>query len=145
MLVQQSDSSSNDAKFINVLASITSNENIKRKTPYAIVIRAKTGPSKIVDDVYLIYTDSFYTNLLPVVTSIANEKLISVFPNPATEFIEIQSLTAMDDVELLSSTGQRVEICISNPMIDVRNIPNGLYFLIIQSAGSKSVYRVVKK
>jgi hypothetical protein len=95
--------------------------------------------------VYLIYTDSFYTNPLPVITSIVNEEPISVFPNPGTDFIVIPSLTATDRVELLSPAGRRVEISITNPTIDVRSVPNGLYFLIIEACGKKSVYRVVKK
>jgi hypothetical protein len=145
MTLQQSDSSSDDARFINIVVTVKSNENIKRKTPYAVVIRAKTGPSQIVDDVYLIYTDSFYMNPLPAVTSVVEEGPITIFPNPAANFIEIQRLGAMDHMELLTATGQRVEINVTNSTIDVRNLPNGLYLLIIEAGGKKSVYRVVKK
>jgi hypothetical protein len=140
MTLQQSDSSSDDARFINVLAKITWNEIIKRKSPYAIVIRARINSSQLVDDVYLIYTTS-----LPVVTSVADESSFSFFPNPATDFIELQSSVAIDNVKLLSMLGEPVEIGVANPMIDVRNVPNGLYFLIIEAGGKKTVYRVMKK
>jgi hypothetical protein len=140
MLYQKSDSSSADAEFINVLAKITWNEIIKRKSPYAIVIRARINSSQLVDDVYLIYTIS-----LPVVTSVADEASVSLFPNPATDFIELQSSVAIDNVKLFSPSGEPVEIGVTNHMVDVRNIPNGLYLMIVETGGRKSLYRVVKK
>jgi hypothetical protein len=139
ILIQQYDSSSADAKFINVLAQMTWNEIIKRKSPYALVIRARINSSQVVDDVYLIYTIS-----LPVVTSIADEASLNFFPNPATDFIEVRSSLRIDNVTLFSPSGNPVETSFTTPMIDVRNLPNGLYFLIIQAGGKRSVYRVVK-
>jgi hypothetical protein len=134
MLLKQADSSSSDAKFINVLATITWNEIIKRKSPYAIVIRARINSSQVVDDVYL-----FYTISLPVVTSVPDETSFSFFPNPATDFIELRSSMAIDNVKLLSMRGEPVDIGVANHMVDVRNVPNGVYLLIIKTGGRKSV------
>lgn len=59
----------------------------------------------------------------------SNSSLI-VYPNPASDFIEIKS-TGMGALNIINSLGQLVlKEQLPNKRIDISNLPNGLYYLV---------------
>ncbi len=64
---------------------------------------------------------------------------VSVFPNPAKDFVEIRIINAaMQSVEVLNAQGQVVLTGISSESereatVNVSNLPGGIYFLVIKS------------
>lgn len=73
---------------------------------------------------------------------INNTELVKVFPNPANSSIHLQFLTAPANyvVRLLNTQGQIVSKQ-TNPDIQVASLPNGMYFLDIETEN----FRVSKK
>lgn len=70
-----------------------------------------------------------------------------VYPNPTTGVVNI-SFEGMREVSLFNALGQLVKsykVASDNTQIDVRNYPNGVYFVRVGSADAVSTVRVIKK
>lgn len=61
------------------------------------------------------------------------DESISIYPNPAKNVLNITSDFTIQELSLLSITGQRVELFVeSMSQIDVSRLSNGVYFLLIK-------------
>ncbi|GAB0157556.1 hypothetical protein CHRYSEOSP005_28340 [Chryseobacterium sp. Alg-005] len=88
------------------------------------------------------------TNTLVLGTKEAamEENSLSVYPNPATDFIKIQSKTLITKVELFDATGRKVNnIKIDNDQIDVSNLSPGIYIINIETKENKFSKKIIKK
>ncbi len=71
---------------------------------------------------------------------------VSLMPNPVSEVLVIDSKILLDDVRMINILGQTVyrEMNIDgNTRIDVSQLPQGLYFVHMQSGDSKATYQIV--
>ena len=70
----------------------------------------------------------------------------SVYPNPSSDNISIQSKTEISNVQLFNSSGQNVLEVKGKSNIDISKLSAGLYFLKVQDAeGNLGVKRVIKQ
>lgn len=70
-----------------------------------------------------------------IVTSISEvENNIAIFPNPATDIVEISATQNITRIEVVSATGQimhETEVDEESVSINVENLPSGTYFVMI--------------
>lgn len=75
------------------------------------------------------------------------DKSITVYPNPTTDFLNIQnqSNSTIDKMIVIDLTGKKIfEQNNSNP-IDVQNLSKGMYVLEVISGGNKMVEKFIKE
>ncbi len=95
--------------------------------------------------------DIDYSNIQLLQNNTAVE--ILVFPNPATDVLQLQLNSGYDkvDVQIVNVSGQVVKqisnLSAANQTIKipVNNLASGTYFLYLQSGGEKQVLQFVKK
>ena len=90
------------------------------------------------------------TEVLYQITGIGDEPVISasVFPNPATDFVNVTSEQEMQSVKIMNQAGQVVlEDVISGNKYraDVRNLQQGVYVLLIETNSGNSSNMIVVK
>ncbi len=91
-----------------------------------IVIRADKG----IDNVDPYDYNLTITAASPASIGNISESNINIFPNPATEFISINSTTELQSFEIVDLTGKVVfSDYLTNSQINVNNIENGVYFI----------------
>lgn len=67
---------------------------------------------------------------------------LSVFPNPATEFIQISSVESYNQTEIYAISGQKMSVDqTGNGMIDVSSYPTGIYILKTENKIARFVKR----
>ncbi|SIQ33537.1 Por secretion system C-terminal sorting domain-containing protein [Chryseobacterium sp. RU37D] len=105
------------------------------------------GPSGNNSD--LIGIDTFSvdrpTNTLATNDVALNNKLISVYPNPATDFINIKSKADILSANIYDATGRKVSTHSKTSAIDVRDLQNGSYILEIETKQGKISDKFIKK
>ncbi len=70
----------------------------------------------------------------------------SVYPNPATDVVNIQSKTAISNIQLFNSLGQKVVDVDGKSSIDISGLNTGLYVLnATDTEGNVGVKRVIKQ
>ena len=81
------------------------------------------------------------------VSSIKQEVSVSIAPNPATDFVSINlngiETAAIKIVDVLGNTVFRDSYFSGVKKIDVSNFKNGIYFVMIESNGIKTMTRKV--
>lgn len=89
--------------------------------------------------------------LLPVVTGINEEvkgEVVTVFPNPATDFINVQTSKSGNAVVSISDLSGRVvaqqPVNEMNNQVDLRQLNKGMYFLNVTVDGKSSTSRFIK-
>ncbi len=72
---------------------------------------------------------------------------VSIFPNPATDQVQIQLETTTSDFEvaLTNLTGERMLLLKNERMIDVSNLAAGVYFIKISTADHAVIQKLVKQ
>ncbi|MBR5664457.1 MAG: T9SS type A sorting domain-containing protein [Bacteroidales bacterium] len=72
--------------------------------------------------------------------------VVKVFPNPASEQLNVTCEEPMQSLALFNTTGQRVrqmEPCGTEVQIPLSGLPRGLYLLKVETAGGSVVRKVV--
>lgn len=73
-----------------------------------------------------------------------NEIIVSVYPNPSSDFIRIESDKNWDSFRIIDLTGKTVLTGNHAPLIDLRTLPASVYFLEVKGIKSRTV-RIVKE
>lgn len=100
---------------------------------------------KIINDLYYVVE---YSTLLNTNDHLSQSNLVSIFPNPATQFFRVDNRSgfAVESIEILHSNGRLLKR-IYQPgaeNIDVSQLPKGLYLAKLQlESGSLVVQRLV--
>lgn len=72
---------------------------------------------------------------MPLILSLAdnNRNKISIYPNPATNYLYIRGIPGSSEAKLYDPNGQLVKTCIIYPSerFPIENLQPGLYFLKI--------------
>jgi len=68
------------------------------------------------------------------ITNVSENQNITakIYPNPATDFINIEGINA-ETIQIFNSLGQLVETVENSQIIDVRNYPSGIYMMVINN------------
>lgn len=69
----------------------------------------------------------------------------SVYPNPTTERLYIQTEHRIIDIKLFDELGQNIPIQWTNGTVNVKHLNRGLYWLQIQTEHGSIIHKVVKK
>jgi len=80
----------------------------------------------------------------PVAVQNLNAVSLKVYPNPASDFIEIQSQNEIDNWTIVNSSGQIIQAG-NEKHISVKDFNSGVYFLKYQSASNVGVVRFMKQ
>ena len=91
-------------------------------------------------------TVTFYVDTKAPVRETLAESTMNVFPNPASEQLNITCGEEMRSIALFNTAGQRVrqmEPCGSEAQIPLSGLPRGLYLLRVQTANGNAVKKVV--
>jgi len=70
---------------------------------------------------------------------------ISIYPNPASEFINIESTKTIDKIELYDLLGKRVLRTTETNQIKINHLPNGVYLLKVFSDNKSITKKIVIK
>ena len=84
--------------------------------------------------------------------NILNPVQVTVFPNPASEVINIEFDTPVDveiSLFLLDTQGklvktEKIEAATTNKQINMQDLPSGIYYLRLTKGKLVNVYKVVK-
>jgi hypothetical protein len=111
-------------------------------------------PTFTSQDGSLILTHGFQQKVLitTVAENILNPVQVVVFPNPASELINIEFDTPTDgeiSLFLLDTQGklvktEKIEAATTNKQINMQDLPSGIYYLRLTKGKLVNVYKVVK-
>ncbi|MBX2961366.1 MAG: T9SS type A sorting domain-containing protein [Cyclobacteriaceae bacterium] len=141
------DSAGADIK-VGVL-TLTSNSTIIRDNPYIITVRGahriESNLMYAADVVYMLYT----RDLFPEIITRTEDTLagITVTPNPVTDFLKVQlphqqpaQLTLLD----LSGKMMLKKFINESCVVDVRELPIGLYIIELHSGRARRTLKIIK-
>lgn len=74
-----------------------------------------------------------------------NKNQISLFPNPSSNYFEIQSKEILTKVEVYSLQGQLVKSFVPQSQYDISNLSSGLYLVKILANNDKITKRLIKQ
>lgn len=73
-----------------------------------------------------------------------NANDVTIYPNPASDLIQIQSAEKIKSLEITNSIGQKTDaVFISTSQIDCSNLSNGIYFITIEMEKFKTVKKLI--
>lgn len=85
------------------------------------------------------------TTVLATKEAAVEENNISVYPNPATDFITVQSKSQITKAEIFNAAGRSINAKLDRDKIDVRNLLPGVYILNIETKGEQFSKKFIKK
>lgn len=95
----------------------------------------------------IIGIDTFSVNRpsLGVADSAAKASSISLYPNPAVDFVSIKSESAISKVEVYDISGKKIQVNLDGNKMDVRNLNSGTYIINIETKAGKTTEKFIKK
>ncbi|WPO93047.1 T9SS type A sorting domain-containing protein [Chryseobacterium sp. HR92] len=95
------------------------------------------------------YIDNIKVNSELLVLGIKDSKVIakevSIYPNPATDFIQINSPGTVKRVEIYDGTGKLIKTEINNSRINVKGLTAGVYMVNVKAEGRNFTEKFIKK
>lgn len=76
--------------------------------------------------------------------SSVTKKKFSIYPNPASDFIQIETTEKLKEVNIYSATGQKV-LTSQELKITIQSLSSGVYFVEIKTNGGSAMHKMVKK
>ena len=112
----------------------------REESTATLVIRATS------DDQYVEFDVNIIINFVPDGVDENEIEMISVYPNPAHDFIrvETQLIASLQRVEIYNVTGQMM-LSTTDTEINVSTLPEGVYFIAVIAENQKFVKRIVIK
>lgn len=74
----------------------------------------------------------------------ATKQSFKIYPNPASDFIVIETQESVKDVTIFSVSGQKV-INTQNKKINIQSLQSGVYFVQIKTDTSTTTHKIIKK
>ncbi|WP_452232593.1 T9SS type A sorting domain-containing protein [Lacinutrix sp. MEBiC02595] len=92
----------------------------------------------IIDDVTILNAAALSTD------NFTQNHKVTLFPNPATDYIQINGLTKTEDYTIYNTLGQEVKsgFISENQKLDIQSLANGMYFLKLEEGNS---FKFMKK
>ncbi|MFZ4927617.1 T9SS type A sorting domain-containing protein [Chryseobacterium sp. Mn2064] len=73
-----------------------------------------------------------------------NKKAFSIYPNPASDFIQISTPEQVKEVNIYSASGQKV-ITTQAAKVNIHALSSGIYFVEIKTSSQSTIHKIVKK
>ncbi|MFN1217747.1 T9SS type A sorting domain-containing protein [Chryseobacterium kwangjuense] len=73
-----------------------------------------------------------------------SKKEFRIYPNPASDFIQIETLENLKEVNIYSMTGQKM-LTSSTARINIQSLKAGVYMVEIKTVKNTSVHKIIKK
>ncbi|WP_454045588.1 T9SS type A sorting domain-containing protein [Chryseobacterium sp. Marseille-Q8038] len=93
------------------------------------------------------YIDNIKINselwVMSVKDSKATSKEISLYPNPATDFITVNSAAKVKNIQLYDETGKLIKTEVNNNKIEVKGLPAGVYMVNIKTEARNFTEKVI--
>jgi len=119
--------------------------NVKSICDY---LNIPTNPSTIGGNAFPCFSTTQIKNNCAAMTGVGetNKDLIKIYPNPASSFIAVTGTFRPDArVTVTDSHGQvLVDRDLGNGYVDIKHFPQGVYFVAVRTAESRSIRRVIK-
>ncbi|MDR4891061.1 MULTISPECIES: T9SS type A sorting domain-containing protein [unclassified Chryseobacterium] len=77
-------------------------------------------------------------------TSSVTKKKFGIYPNPASDFIQIETDEKLKEVNIYSATGQKVKTS-QLAKVNIQALQTGVYFVEIKTNRGSVIYKIVKK
>ncbi|MDM1554795.1 T9SS type A sorting domain-containing protein [Chryseobacterium indologenes] len=74
-----------------------------------------------------------------------NSPILTLYPNPVTDIIKINTPNRIQHVKVYDFTGKRMNILLDGDQIDVKNLSAGTYLLNIETEGRNFTEKFIKK
>lgn len=89
--------------------------------------------------------ETAYHRLLSV-ADMNTEKTVSIYPNPASDFVNVKSDLKIKSIQMVSVEGKLVRKNLNQTQISLNGLPSGIYFLKIELENGRIQFeKVVKK
>jgi PKD repeat protein len=75
----------------------------------------------------------------------SNSTEIKIYPNPANNYIEIETTLQYSSIKIIDLTGKTIKQTTLKSKIDVSNLTNGIYFIQIIGKRNTIMQKIVKK
>lgn len=75
----------------------------------------------------------------------ATKSLLSIYPNPTTDFLNIKTEKSIGNVSVFDISGKNVNVKSDGDKIDVRSLPPGTYLINIETKDGVSTEKFIKK
>lgn len=90
------------------------------------------------------FTPTEASNAALSVASVHKKSSFNIYPNPTSDFIQIETSENIRELTIYSSTGQKV-MTPQTTKIDVKALNTGVYWVEIKTKNGSTVHKVVKK
>lgn len=94
------------------------------------------------DDVNILYTNNSVLSTNEVNTKTA---VLSLYPNPASDFLNIKSDEKIKSVSVFDMAGRKIEVKADNNQVDVRHLQSGSYIIAVETANGIVSEKFIKK
>lgn len=128
-----------------------------------ILFKIKTLPLLVVGDTFENGAEIYFDFNFPIITNVEQTTIdttasngdfslnsnITLFPNPASNELQINSQLAFDAIVIYDLTGKEIKRIVSTQYrltqeVDVSNLKSGIYYISIQSGSSKKTQKFLK-
>ncbi len=94
-----------------------------------------------------VFIDDVNISSVPLSIDGVKGSFFTLSPNPAADFIQINSTSTIDTIEIYNSLGQRVmsDVTVSNNTIDINKLDSGIYFMKATSSERAQTLKFIKK
>jgi hypothetical protein len=102
-----------------------------------VVIRIGDKP-KNANELPMIFNNEIWKRLNNVMcnstySNIENNKNIHIYPNPSSDYILVDGVDMLENINVFNTLGQKQEVSFENNKIEIRSLTNGVYVLEITS------------
>lgn len=74
-----------------------------------------------------------------------DDNSVKIYPNPVSDFLTIQSSLKVEKVSVYDISGKKINVVFTNNKVDVKNLLQGSYLLIIETREGKTTKKFIKK
>ena len=92
------------------------------------------------------FFQKYISDVLSVPNAAELEKSMRVFPNPASDFIRIETSNEVQlyEVIIYTTLGTKMKARLNNESIDLAHLSPGIYFLMIKTSLGTTTRKIVK-
>lgn len=76
---------------------------------------------------------------------LAKSKVVSLYPNPTSDVLNIKTDSKINAVSVVDMTGRKVDVKLNGTQVDVRSLPIGTYLINIETKDGISTEKFIKK
>ena len=89
--------------------------------------------------------DTFSVVRPVMAVSNVNKAKVSIYPNPATDYLKVNSDSKISSIEIFDISGKKVKAELVDGAVDVQNLAKGSYVIKITDASGATTQKFIKK